>query len=305
MTVDDDHGEGVPWWLWPNLLSLDAPVVAVLWQGLFAVVAGVTLPIEVVLLLGLAVWVIYVVDRLGDAVRLDERFPATRRHRFYREWERVFRVVVVVAGLVGLLGAGYWIPGGMAVRGAFLALMVGGYFCHVSLARRVGWILVPKEALCGFLFAVGSNLAPAYYIGRPGGDMMSAAAVLAEGLVGVGEAIGSLLLVAFAILCTMNCALISHWERGEDAVQDRAAVTHWRNGRGMAPTAAFALLAGAGVFLAATLWDRVEGACFLCIALSAAGHWVLDKHGGHLSNDARRVLADVMLLTPMFVLPFL
>lgn len=28
--------ERAPWWLWPNLLSLDAPVVAVAWAWMFS-----------------------------------------------------------------------------------------------------------------------------------------------------------------------------------------------------------------------------------------------------------------------------
>ena len=44
-----------PWWLWPNLLSLDAPLVAVLWQGIFAASAGVSIPFAAHVLLGIAV----------------------------------------------------------------------------------------------------------------------------------------------------------------------------------------------------------------------------------------------------------
>ena len=46
-------------WLWPNLLSLDAPVVAVLWQFLFARCFQAPVDALAALLLLLTVWLIY------------------------------------------------------------------------------------------------------------------------------------------------------------------------------------------------------------------------------------------------------
>ena len=54
-------------WLWPNLLSLDAPAVALLWQIFFARCFHAKLePLPSVLLV-LAVWLIYAADRTIDA----------------------------------------------------------------------------------------------------------------------------------------------------------------------------------------------------------------------------------------------
>ncbi len=58
-------------WLWPNLLSLDAPVVAVLWQILFARCFQVPVDALAALLLLLTVWLIYAADRTLDAWRGD------------------------------------------------------------------------------------------------------------------------------------------------------------------------------------------------------------------------------------------
>src|SRR3954451_15813809 len=54
------------WWLWPNLLGLDAPLVAVVWQALFARTVHVTLFPAARLALALAVWAVYLADRLLD-----------------------------------------------------------------------------------------------------------------------------------------------------------------------------------------------------------------------------------------------
>ena len=43
--------DAIPWWLWWNLLSLDAPTVSIVWALLFASAQGrrLTLPEEIVL----------------------------------------------------------------------------------------------------------------------------------------------------------------------------------------------------------------------------------------------------------------
>ena len=56
-------------WLWPNLLSLDAPVVALLWQILFARCFHARVELLPSILLVLAVWLIYAADRTIDAWR--------------------------------------------------------------------------------------------------------------------------------------------------------------------------------------------------------------------------------------------
>src|SRR5258705_13020409 len=72
-----------PVWLWPNLLSLDAPLVRVLWQASLAQRYAVPLRPAARVALFLTVWGIYIADRL-----LDVRHPAVTaepaRHRFYR-----------------------------------------------------------------------------------------------------------------------------------------------------------------------------------------------------------------------------
>ncbi len=50
--------EETPWWLWWNLLSLDAPTVAAAWALLFASAGGMRLRLTDAILLALSVWVI-------------------------------------------------------------------------------------------------------------------------------------------------------------------------------------------------------------------------------------------------------
>ena len=49
--------ERAPWWLWPNLLSIDAPLAAVAWAWMFAKAWGVvSVPWQLWVALGLMVW---------------------------------------------------------------------------------------------------------------------------------------------------------------------------------------------------------------------------------------------------------
>ena len=66
--------ERAPWWLWPNLLSLDAPLVALAWFWMFAKAWGVvSLPVSLPITMALAVWAIYAVDRVVDSRKSSPR----------------------------------------------------------------------------------------------------------------------------------------------------------------------------------------------------------------------------------------
>jgi hypothetical protein len=180
-------------WLWPNLLSLDAPVVALLWQVFFVRCFRVHLDPLAAGLLALAVWLIYVADRLLDAWR---GAACQARHAFYRRHWRALLPVWTAALLFGAWLAVTQLPRAILLRGAALAACVLAYLATVhatpAFSRRDG----SKEAAVAMLFALGASLAawPA---------VRSAADVLA--------------IVLFSLLCWMNCAAIEDWERGRRA----------------------------------------------------------------------------------------
>ena len=76
-------GHRTAWWLWPHLLSLDAPLVAVVWQACWAQSAHVRLSWCHPCVLGLGVWLIYLVDRLVDSARAVPGDIVTARHAFH------------------------------------------------------------------------------------------------------------------------------------------------------------------------------------------------------------------------------
>jgi hypothetical protein len=199
-----------PLWLWPNLLSLDAPLVAVLWQVLFARcfrASPETLP---AVLLVLAVWLIYVADRALDAWSGLGRTP---RHEFYR---RHWRMVLPV--WLAALAAGAWLAAtqlspALFHRGLALLAAVVLYFGAVHLAPesiRRAW---PKEAVVGLLFALGASL---------------------EAWTKIRTAADVITVLLFSCLCWINCAAIEKWES--------SGGIEW-------PVGAAALCVGAAAFL--------------------------------------------------------
>jgi hypothetical protein len=253
-------------WLWPNLLSLDAPIVAVLWQILFARCFHADVDLMSAVLLVLAVWLIYTADRLLDARSHTSRLP---RHVFYRHnWPAVAPVWIAVLALAGWLA---WtrLPPALFERGTALLTVVVAYFFAVH-RLRLQW---PKELAVAVLFALGASLAAWGHVR----SMVDAATI-----------------VLFSCLCWINCAAIEKWEgdKWEDDKWDRQFPA-WPVG-----AAALCVAAVAMVLLAAhrPVLSGAETASALVFV-------AIDRGRARLSRDALRVLADVALLSPLLFLP--
>ena len=260
-------------WLWPNLLSLDAPIVAVLWQLLFLRCFHAPVEPLPLLLLALTVWLIYAADRAIDAFAGESRTP---RHRFYRErWQVLLPVWVAIFAVAGWLSLTRLPPPLLRSGGVLLGAVVVYFFVvHCAPACvRGAW---PKEAAVGVLFALGASVGSWQKI-RTGADV---------------AAIGLL-----SCLCWMNCAAIETWEnRALDApasdCRAKDAGTRW-------PLGAIAVcIAGAALIV------FVERRPVLAAAemASALAFLLLDWSRWRFSADALRVLADVALLSPVLFL---
>jgi hypothetical protein len=265
-------------WLWPNLLSLDAPLVAVLWQLLFLRCFHAPVEPVPIFLLAVTVWLIYAADRALDAYSGELRTP---RHRFYREHGRallpVWVALLAIAGWLSLT----WLPPPLLRSGFLLLGAVAFYFVavHCAPARvRRAW---PKEAAVGALFALGASLGAWRNI-RTRAD---AAAIL-----------------LLSCLCWMNCAAIERWEKRAWEIRAPAFMQ-----RVSAPHAGAKWPLGVIAFgiAVATLPVFVERRPVLAGAemASALGFLLLDRARRRLSPDALRVLADVALLSPLLFLP--
>lgn len=270
-------------WLWPNLLSLDAPIVAVVWQLLF--LRCFHLPVDPLplVLLSVTVWLIYAADRTMDAFS-GER--STRRHRFYREnWRWLLPVWVALLGAAGWLSLTRLSPS-MLHAGFLLLGAVALYFCAVHSAPsrvRGAW---PKEAAVGALFALGASLGAWQKI-QTGTD---AAAIL-----------------VFSCLCWINCAAIDRWEGerwnrkqcADEEIGSSQTGVRWAKGMKW-PLGATALgIAGFALIVFFAQKPALAGAEMA----SAFAFLALELGRRRLSADALRVLADVALLSPLLFLP--
>jgi hypothetical protein len=299
--IQTSSRSGTRWppWLWCNLVSLDAPVVAVLWQSLFAHCFAVHLSTTVSAALAFAVWLIYMADRMLDAVGLTSLAAAAPRHVFCRQhW--VTLGAAATAGLFVLGGLCLALPRPIFRNGLILLVAIGVYFVvvHVrSLKLRRYW---PKEIVVGCLFSAGTCLA-----------------VWSEtsSRLHIEMAVLSLL---FAALCSLNCVAIEYWESHARSAlpstqQPLTRVPFLRTffdnespspltltiGRHLAQTS-LAIAAAAALFLFAS--TAALRPFFLAIVLSALALFQLSRPSQRLSTSSRRVLVDIALLTPLLVI---
>ncbi len=184
MAAQEDRSFRAPWWLWPNLLSLDAAFVAVVWQRFLAETIAPVQPV-VTLILGLSVWLVYTADRI-----LDTLSPCTGtespRHQFARayRWPLLAVALPVLVLDVGL--AFVYLPAVHILSGFVLVAAVAARFCAVVRAPGHGW---RKELWTAVIFAAGV-WSPVLLSNpfRPG-------------------------VLVFVLLCWWNCLAIETWER--------------------------------------------------------------------------------------------
>ncbi|MES2439437.1 MAG: hypothetical protein V4584_10235 [Verrucomicrobiota bacterium] len=271
-----------PLWLIPNLLSLDAPLVAVAWLYIFAKTWRADyLPWTAYFSLGLVVWVIYVTDRLLDSsIRngMSEKLEA--RHDFHRKHQVMFRILAVLAGI----GAMVMVIGGMPVRIYENSLMGGilvvGFFA-LSIFSTNGPNEIPyaKNILAGLSFGFGTALIAFVYTGF---DWW--------------EFILSRELISFSVLCFLNISAIDLWEHANRSSDPEMKATDE-----LALTLPLTLLGGASLVFASQDHELTTRPFFYAVLTGAALLHILNRTRSRFSMDALRVLADVALLIPFIV----
>ncbi len=265
--------------LW-HLLSLDAPTVAALWTWFIARASHLRLPLASTAAMALAVWILYAADRLLDAARAGRQATDLEaRHHFHRRHRRIFLLGIVCgAGALSLLLRGiesaafrlYLLE--VALLAAWFVLL------HTASATQ----RLPKELAVGLFFSAAVFI-PTVARNPELRPALAPAAVL------------------FAAVCSLNCLFIYAWEHADEAPNRAHATTRF----------AAAHLAGIGFALAAAALALVllgsHGARLIAAAcaLSIALLFVLDRSRDHLSRIDLRAAADLALLTPLILLPFL
>jgi hypothetical protein len=240
-----------PLWLWLNLLSLDAPLVALVWQDFLSRCYPSPLLPAGRCVLGLTVWAIYIADRL-----LDVRGPATDaelpNHRFYRKNRPVWTAILAAVVATDLLVIVLWLRPAVFVHGLLIALASVAYLAAFTGSHN-RWTFA-KKASAAILFSAGVFV-------------VASANIVVSPLTLLGP------WVTFTLLCAINLVLIEQWKRGQ-------------------PTSR--------IFIA-ILFLAPFGRWYLAITLSSLGLSAIALGGNRLSLEARRVLADLALFTPLLL----
>jgi hypothetical protein len=258
-----------------------------MWTWFIARACHIELPLAAPLTMALAVWVLYAIDRLLDARHLSTPHAAVAndleaRHLFHHRHRRAFTIgimlaVAAMAALLPRLNASavrLYLLEGILLVAWFLILHA------TSSAHRL-----PKEIAVGLFFSA------AIFIPTVAREPILRSALFPAALL-------------FSALCNLNCLFIYAWEH--DAPQDsrmrqphpttRLAVEH------LPALAIVVAVAGAAIALLDPLIPKlIPIAC----ALAAVALLVLDRKRRHLSNTNLRAAADLALLTPALLLPFL
>lgn len=173
-----------PWWLLPNLLALDAPCVAAVWQRFLAAKLGRDVPAVATISLFGAVWAMYLFDRFLDGRR---GAIEAERHLIAAYYPQPYAIAASAVGLVALTTS-LALSDGILRRGLLMAFAAGVYLALVHGVAVKSW-RGAKELAVALGFAVGVTLA----LSESWAELAPVAA-------------------AFGALCWLNCRLIDRWE---------------------------------------------------------------------------------------------
>jgi hypothetical protein len=270
--------DATPWWLWWNILSFDAPTVAVVWSLLFARTRGVRLGIAEEIILALSVWLIYISDRLFDGWESENCSELQERHRFCLRHRAALVWIVLLVTLASFYLTATFLPPTEAGAGMKLAAIVGAYMASIHVGH--GWLarFVPKEVAVGILFAVGATL-PVWSRAAESSWHMLVSITL------------------FALICSLNCLAIECWE-------GRTPHYGWRKRWYLSavPNKSWINWIGVGLAAAAlTLFllrraRGLPGSELWAISLAAILIFVINRQAGRFSVPALRVLVDAVLV---------
>jgi hypothetical protein len=265
------------WYQWPTILSLDAPLVSVLWQAALARVAGVHLRATHVIVLAATVWLAYAADRWIEGWHVHWRNIRTQRHHFYQRWRWPVAAVWCLIFAADVVIAFTHLSWAEIATGAVLMAPVLLYLLSHQLVHRHRPGRLPKE-LCVAALLTGGVCVFLWPSARL--EALASSASL------------------FALLCFTNCALISTWEREVDLSHGQTSLAtdtdehRWAFWQLPWLVAALSLLAYAAA--SGALCD-VAACAFASAVLLAA----VDRLEHRAGWKAARVLADVALLTPI------
>ncbi|MEP6709985.1 MAG: hypothetical protein ABJB32_07615 [Verrucomicrobiota bacterium] len=266
--------------VWLNLVCLDAPIVAVTWQWLFARSFHISLTMPARVALFLIAWFIYLADRFVDTLSLAREDPKSLRQQFCQRHRLEWMALLVATALFDT----WLVLRHLDTHTFFVGLIIGAlslvYLATNYWLGKIWRIISAKEICVGSLFAIGTLAALI-----PKVEHWSASFVTS--------------FLHFAFLCSLNCISIAAWERELDQAQGKNSLaTRWpRVGRYLKASA----LVLAGSCVAVALITRSQAGLCPCIGASASLLGGLDLMRDVIPPNERTALADLVLLTPLVI----
>lgn len=261
-----------------NLVCLDAPIVAVSWQWLFARAFGIGVAPGASAALFLTAWFIYLADRFGDSLSVRRGASTSLRERFCLQHRSAWIVILALVAASDVFVIFAQLESRTQIAGAAIGAFALVYLIVNQVLPSL-WRLLPlKELSIGFLFAAGT-------------------------MVGLGRGLTSDVLPAwllFVCVCSLNCITIAVWERDLDAAQERVSIATAfpKMGDHLLP----ALLLLSLTSLAFAVFASHGSAVHLCIAASAILLGVVHFFRHKIEPDTRTALADLVLLMSVIML---
>jgi hypothetical protein len=283
--------------LW-HLLSLDAPTVAALWTFAIARVSGLHLPWTSPAAMFVAVWMLYAADRILDARILDARLLDARplansaapldleeRHRFHHRHRRIFLFATLPAACALATLLLMLDPRALHLY-ALLAALLGAWFLLIHARPSPAAHRLPKELAVGIFFPAAAFIPTVARLPQLRLELLPPA-------------------LLFASICTLNCLFVYAWEHPGPRTH-----AHWTTRFGtnhLTTLATLLALASAALIITSILHTspRSHAATLLasCTLLSASLLLLLHLRRHHLKSVHLRALADLVLLTPLLILP--
>ena len=247
-------------WQWPNILALDAALIALFWQAVFANSSGLQVNLAAQGVLGLSVWLTYMADRLFDVTKRPLQQLHSARHRFAKQNVRVLWWLWTCVLLINIGSALTGLNARELQNGAALLILCLLYTAFNQILSR-GFF--PKELCVALIYAGGVII---FLIPIPGAELWAPTAAL-------------------VLLCLINCLMIGAKEQRIDrALQVRSM-------------AQLPLQLTVALYIScALLLCFLSQAWLLPIGLSWGAFLIIHIYRHHLSVESFRVLADSSLL---------
>ncbi|TWU36717.1 prenyltransferase [Novipirellula aureliae] len=266
----------------PNLIALDAPIVAICWQYWLSVTLSEKPKPLIHLLLFLTVWLVYIADRLLDCRRLDFQLDVPLRHQFANKWGWVLWPIWCGAFVFNGLLAILFVDSFLVIAGAILFSVVLFYGWVVHGRPTTGqWL--PKEFFVAGLFSLGVCLP--IFVSK--------------------NTLSTLVLTALlSWLFLLNCFCVAAAQRKSDQLQNiGSAIRLFPSLCSRIPLLAFLLVAAAMI---ANHADIVSYPITLAISISSVGlmllSYAIDRANDWSKKTRYGLLADSALLSPLVVL---